>query len=423
MSVPTCRGCGADDLRSIVSLGQQPLANAFTVQPNPPGEHRYPLDMALCEDCALAQLTVTVPPAELFSDYAYFSSYSPTLGANAAELAGRLVEQRSLGPGDLAMEIGSNDGYLLQHYQERGVPVLGVDPACNVVEAARARGVPTECEAFGIDTAGKLAAQGHRATVLHANNVLAHVPDVNGVLAGSRRILADDGVMVVETPYVRDLVEHLEFDTIYHEHLFYYSVIALDRLFRRNGLRLDGIEHLPVHGGSLRVFGVVDDGANPPAKVQRFLDEERRLGIDRLAYFQDFGQRVDELRSELSDLLDNLRARGARLAGYGAAAKATVLLNAIGAEADTLEFVADQSPHKQGRHIPGVGTPIVEPATLLSEQPDYVLLLAWNFASDILEQQGAYRRAGGRFIMPVPEPRVIGPDVEKMDRSSPNSLA
>ena len=423
MTISTCRGCGADGLKDIVSLGEQPPANALTATPRPADERRYPLDLVLCEACGLAQLTVTVPPAELFSDYAYFSSYSPTLVANAADLVGRLVEQRRLGPDDLAMEIGSNDGYLLQHYQERGVSVLGVDPAGNVVEAARARGIPTECDFFGIEVADRLVAQGHRAAVLHANNVLAHVPDVNGVLAGIARVLAAGGVAVIETPYVRDLVEQLEFDTIYHEHLFYYSVTALERLFRRNGLRLDDLEHIPVHGGSLRAFAVPDDGAAPPPAVQRYLEDERRLGIDGAAYFRDFGQRVDELRAKLRALLDDLRASGARLAGYGAAAKATVLLNAIGADASTLEFVADQSPHKQGRHIPGVGTLIVDPAELLARQPDYVLLLAWTFATEILKQQDAYRRGGGRFVMPVPQPRVIGPADDSAVQPPSNSPA
>jgi SAM-dependent methyltransferase len=407
VTATSCLGCRATALHPVLSLGEQPPANALTDEPTPLGEHRYPLDLVVCERCSLVQLTVSVPPEELFSDYPYFSSYSPTLVASARHLVGRLVDARHLGEGDLAMEIGSNDGYLLQHYQQRGVDVLGIDPAENVAEAARARGVPTRCAYFGVEVAADIAAEGRRAAVLHANNVLAHVPDVNGVLTGIATVLADDGVAVIETPYVRDLVEQLAFDTIYHEHLYYYSVTALHHLTQRNGLRLDDIEHIRIHGGTIRIFVVRDDGADLPPAVQRYLDDEKAEGVATPAYFASFGTRVDELRERLQCLVDDLRADGGSLAGYGAAAKATVLLNAIGADAGTLDFVADASPHKQGRHIPGVGTKIVPPQALLDQQPDHVLLLAWTFADEILAQQSEYRARGGRFVIPIPEPRVV----------------
>ena len=410
MQLTACRGCGAGALHPVLSLGAQPPANALTDQPAPPDEARYPLDLVICEACSLVQLTVSVPPAELFSDYAYFSSYSPALVANAEELVARIVPERGLGPDDLAMEIGSNDGYLLQHYRSRDLQVLGVDPARNVAEVANANGIPTRCAFFGAEVAQELVEEGYRAAVCHANNVLAHVPDVNGVLSGISAVLADDGIAVIETPYVRDLVEQLEFDTIYHEHLFYYSVTALEGLLRRNGLRMHDLEHIPVHGGSLRVFAVRDDGGEPGPTARRYLEEEAVQGVPEPQYFADFGQRVDALRARLGELLDELRGGGATVAGYGAAAKATVLLNAVGADARTLDFVADRSPHKQGRFIPGVGIPIVDPEALLERQPDYVLLLAWNFAGEIMAQQADYRRRGGRFIIPVPEPRVIEPD-------------
>jgi SAM-dependent methyltransferase len=291
---------------------------------------------------------------------------------------------------------------------EAGIPVLGIDPARNVVETARDRGVETLCEFFSADLAEELRASGRRASVLHANNVLAHVPDVNGVVTGIGRVLADDGVAVIETPYVRDLIERLEFDTIYHEHLFYYSLTALQRLCDRNGVRIVDVERIPIHGGSLRVFTARAATAPEPAPaVAALLEEEASLGLATLVYFQGFGDMVEALKGQLLALLDSLKGRGDRIAAYGAAAKGTVLLNAFGIGTERIEFVADRSDHKQGRFMPGVHIPIVGPEKLLEEMPDEVLLLAWNFADEILEQQAGYRARGGRFIIPAPVPEVV----------------
>jgi SAM-dependent methyltransferase len=361
-----------------------------------------------CETCALLQITESVDPEALFGEYAYFSSYSTTMLAHASALVERLIRDRGLDGDSLAMEIASNDGYLLLHYVRAGVPALGIDPARNVVEAAAERGVETICAFFDEELAGELAAGGRRASVLHANNVLAHVPDVNGVVAGIAAVLVPDGVAVVETPYVRDLVERTEFDTVYHEHLFYYSLTALDLLFARNGLRIVDVERLDIHGGSLRVFAVRADSAEErrPA-VGELLDDEERLGIARAPYFEDFAARVEILRGELWEVLRDLKAQGHRIAAYGAAAKGATLLNAFGIGADVLDFVADRSEHKQGLYMPGVRLPIVAPEHLLEAMPDDVLLLAWNFADEILEQQDDYRRRGGRFILPIPRPRLV----------------
>jgi SAM-dependent methyltransferase len=410
MTQTQCRACGRRDLAAILSLGEQPPANALTEDPVPPAEARFPLELAICPDCSLVQLTVSVPPEDLFRDYPYFSSYSPALVSNAAALVDRVMRERHPAGDDLVMEIGSNDGYLLQHYQAKGVQVLGIDPAENIAELANKQGVPTICAFFSEELGSDLARRGRRATVVHANNVLAHVPDVNGVLSGLRHVLAEGGVAIVETPYVRDLVAQLEFDTIYHEHLYYYSVTALEKLCRRNGLRLDGVEHIPVHGGSLRAFIVEDDTRPPPDSVAGWLRDEEQAGIPTPEYYRDFGRQVDELRGQLAALLTALKQKGARLVGYGAAAKATVLLNAIGATPDTLAYVADKSPHKQGYHIPGVGIRIVDPAHLRLDQPDYVLILAWTFADEIMSELEAYRGAGGRFILPIPHPRIVGSD-------------
>jgi SAM-dependent methyltransferase len=371
-------------------------------------EARFPLELVFCESCALLQITESVDPELLFGRYAYFSSYSTTMVEHAADLVTRLVRERGLDGDSLAMEIASNDGYLLQHYVPAGVPVLGVDPARNVVEVAAQRGVETICAFFGEDLARELAAGGRRASVLHANNVLAHVPDVNGVVAGIVHVLADDGVAVVETPYVRDLVERTEFDTVYHEHLFYYSLTALERLFARNRLRIVDVERLDIHGGSLRVLTVRGDSPEEsrPA-VRALLDEEEELGIAAASYFQDFAARVETLRQELWDLLRGLKAQGHRIAAYGAAAKGATLLNCFRIGPDVLDFVADRSEHKQGLYMPGVRLPIVAPEYLLEAMPAEVLLLAWNFADEILSQQEEYRRRGGRFIVPIPRPRLV----------------
>jgi len=392
-----------------MSFGEMPLANALLSAADlDRSEQRFPLELAFCEPCALLQITESVDPELLFGEYAYFSSYSTTMLDHAAELVTRLVRERELDGDDLAMEIASNDGYLLQHYARAGVPVLGIDPARNVVEAARKRGVETLCAFFGEEVAQELAAHGRCASVLHANNVLAHVPDVNGFLGGVASVLAAQGVAVIETPYVRELVERTEFDTVYHEHLFYYSLTALERLFARNGLRIVDVERLAIHGGSLRIFATrVDARDDARPSVKALLDEEDGLGMSRPGYFENFAARVDELRDELWALLRDLKSQGHRLAAYGAAAKGSTLLNSFGIGREMLEFVADRSQHKQGLYMPGVRLPIVPVDRLLEEMPDEVLLLAWNFAEEILEQQAEYRGRGGRFIIPIPHPRLV----------------
>jgi SAM-dependent methyltransferase len=392
-----------------MSFGEMPLANALLRETDlDRPEARFPLELVFCESCALLQITESVDPALLFGEYAYFSSYSTTMLEHAAELVARLIRERGLDGGSLALEIASNDGYLLRRYVDAGVPVLGIDPARNVVTAAAQRGVETMCAFFDGDLARKLAAGGVRSSVLHANNVLAHVPDVNGVVAGIADVLAPAGVAVVETPYVRDLVERTEFDTVYHEHLFYYSLTALDRLFERNRLRIVDVERLDIHGGSLRVFAVrADSQENALPSVRALLDEEERLGIPESGYFEDFAARVEELRGELWEMLRDLKTQEHRLAAYGAAAKGATLLNSFGIGPDVLDFVADRSEHKQGLYMPGVRLPVAAPARLLEEMPDEVLLLAWNFAGEILEQQAEYRRRGGRFIVPIPRPQIV----------------
>lgn len=407
VTIDRCRSCGAGGLQLLLDLGTTPLANSLLTQAGLDAvEERFPLRLVFCETCSLVQITETVEPEKLFREYAYFSSFSDAMVGHAGAVVKRLIAERKLGAKSLAVEVASNDGYLLQHYRAAGVPVLGIEPALNIAEVARKKGIDTVAEFFGVDVAKRLAVERQKADVLHANNVLAHVADLNGFVAGFRALLADDGVLCIETPYVRDMVEHLEFDTIYHEHLCYYSMTALDVLFRRHGLVAFGVERLAIHGGTLRVF--VAPGVGPVGpQVRELIDEESRLGMNRFAYYAGFARRVDALKAALCQEVQTLRKAGNRLAAYGASAKGSTLLNYCGIGRESLEFVVDRSTYKQGRYMPGVHLPISPPQRLVDDRPDYVLLLTWNFAEEILQQQAAYRAAGGRFIVPVPSVRVV----------------
>jgi SAM-dependent methyltransferase len=392
----------------FLSLGTTPLADAL-VAPERAGEpeERFPLDVAFCPDCSLVQILHAVAPEKLFVDnYLYFSSFSPALLAHARRHALGLIESRRLGPDSLVVELASNDGYLLSNFVERGVPVLGIDPAPEPAAAARAAGVPTLEAFFGSELARALRAEGRRADVLVANNVMAHVPDLNGFVEGISILLADDGVATIENPYVRDLVDRGEFDTIYHEHFCYFSCTAVDALLRRHGLFLNDVERFDdLHGGTLRWYAGHHEDPSPA--VRRYLAEEQRCGLTGADYYRHFAGRVASIQAELRDLLGDLKARGHRLAAYGAAAKGATLLNSTGIGLDLLDFVVDRNPHKQGRLMPGAHLPIYDPSELVARRPDEVLLLAWNFAAEIVEQQRPYLDLGGRFIVPVPRPAIL----------------
>jgi SAM-dependent methyltransferase len=424
-SSTACRSCGATRLAGVLSLGRTPLANALlsAAQVGEP-EETYPLDLVFCPACALVQITETVPPEKLFREYFYLSSFSDTMVRHAEEIAARLARERRLDAGSLVVEIASNDGYLLQFYQRAGVPVLGVEPATNIARIAEEeRGVPTLCEFFGDALAARLRGEGRRADVVHANNVLAHVADLNGFVRGISLLLKEDGVAVVEFPYVKEMIDRCEFDTIYHEHLCYFSLTALARLFARHGLAVIDVEQLPIHGGTLRVFAGKENGSEsgvepgpngegaagnrPTPAVARLLAEERAWGVGEEGFYAGFGAKVGKLREELLSLLADLKSRGERIAVYGASAKGSTLLNYFQLGRETLDFVVDRSTVKQGRYTPGTHLEIHAPEKLLEEMPGYVLLLTWNFAEEILEQQSEYRRRGGRFIIPVPEVRVV----------------
>lgn len=403
----TCRSCGGGDLAPVLSLGETPLANALLTEERlGEAEASYPLDLVFCPRCSLVQITKTVPPEELFGEYLYLSSFSDTMVRHAEELVARMVSVRGLYGGSLVMEVASNDGYLLQFYGRAGVPVLGIEPASNVARIAEEkRGVPTLCEFFGEDVARRLAGEGRHADVIHANNVLAHVADLNGFVGGVAALLKDDGIASIEVPYAREMIEGREFDTIYHEHLCYFSLTALARLFERHGLAILDVERLPIHGGSLRVFA--GKGGKASASVAAMLDEEQEWGVDEIGAYRRFGAEVEGLRKKLLELLRNLKSEGKSIAVYGASAKGSTLLNYSGIGRETLDFVVDRSDVKQGLYTPGTHLPIHPPEKLVEDMPDYVLLLTWNFADEILAQQKEYRSRGGKFIVPIPEVEIL----------------
>jgi SAM-dependent methyltransferase len=389
-------------------LGTQPLANALLRREDlERPEPSYPLDLVLCGSCGLMQLGDSVPPSVLFSDYPYFSSVIESLVRHAGDVARRLIEREQLGGESLAVEIASNDGYLLQHYRNAGVPVLGIEPARNIAKVAESRGIRTRCSFFNAQLAGELWAEGVRPDVIHANNVLAHVPELNSFVAGISLLLADGGVAVIEAPYVRAMLEECQFDTVYHEHLCYYSITVLDRLFGAHGCAIEHIERLPIHGGSLRVFVRREEFARPDETVEALLAEDRAHALDRPEPYIRFATQVLDLKIELLDLLQTLKGGGARIAAYGAAAKGSTLLNTFGIGRETLDFVVDASPHKQGMYMPGSHLEVRPPSALIEDQPDYVLLLAWNFADEIIAQQHEYTARGGQFIRPLPHPRIV----------------
>lgn len=402
-----CRSCGERGLRLFLDLGVMPLADRL-IPPEHLGEPEpaFPLQVAFCPNCALMQILETVPPETLFCDkYPYYSSFSDALLRHARDNVTSLIANRRLDASSYVVELASNDGYLLKNYVDRGIPVLGIDPAEGPAKAAENVGVKTLNTFFTADLARSLAAEGRQADVVHGNNVLAHVADTNGFVAGIGLLLKDSGVAVLEVPYVKDLIDHCEFDTIYHEHLCYFSVTALDRLFRRHGLYLNDVERLDIHGGSLRLY--VERTERVTARVHDLLHRERQENVDQFSFYENFSRRVEALRGDLLALLRELRQGGHRIAAYGAAAKGATLINYIGIGPDLIDFVVDRNVHKQGSYMPGKHIEISSPERLLTETPDYTLLLSWNFAEEILEQQAQYRERGGRFIVPIPELRIL----------------
>jgi SAM-dependent methyltransferase len=404
-----CRFCNADLKRTFVDLGRSPLANALLGADDlDRSEPIYPLHAYVCGNCLLVQLQEFAPAKNIFNDYLYFSSYSQLWLDHCRDYAHAMTRRLRLGTGSLVVEVASNDGYLLQYFKERGIDVLGVEPAANVAKVAQDKGIPTEIAFFGIATARRLRDAGKSADLMAANNVLAHVPDLHDFVGGFKLLLKPSGTITFEFPHLLKLIEEHQFDTIYHEHFSYFSFLVVDKIFAKHGLRIYDVESLPTHGGSLRIFVCHADG--PFARTGRVDDTiaaERAAGLDRIEGYTGFADSVIGIKCALLSFLIEARNAGKSVVGYGAPAKGNTLLNYCGIGPELLSYTVDLSPHKQGRYLPGVQIPIYAPEHIFTTKPHYVLILPWNIKEEIMGRMAAIRQWGGRFVVPIPKLAVL----------------
>jgi SAM-dependent methyltransferase len=408
--VLACRSCGHGLGASILAdLGLSPLANSY-VRPEELDrpEPFYPLVVYVCDRCFLAQLPVHEAPAEIFTDYAYFSSFSDSWLRHAERYTAAIVERLRLGADSHVVEIASNDGYLLRFFRERGIPALGIEPAKNVADAAIAAGIPTIVDFFSVPLAQKLADTGRRADLVIGNNVLAHVPDLNGFVRATSIVLKPGGVATFEFPHLLRLMDENQFDTVYHEHFSYFSLLAVQPVFARHGLSVFDVEELPTHGGSLRVYAAPAGAARPvDARVGRLLSAEEAFGLGGRERYAAFDDQVKRTKRELLQFLIAAKTDGKTVVGYGAPAKGNTLLNYCGVRRDFIDYTVDRSPHKQGLFLPGTRIPILAPDTVRETRPDYVLILPWNLKDEIMQQMQFVREWGGRFVVPIPHVVVV----------------
>lgn len=405
----TCRFCSSPLQHVFVDLGMSPLSNRFIKAGElNHAETFYPLKTWVCQACLLVQLEQYEAPDEIFQDYVYFSSYSESWLRHAAAYVDMIVPRAGLGKDSLVIELASNDGYLLQYFVARGIPCLGIEPASNVAGVARARGIDTIDEFFGVALAERLVVQGRKADLLLGNNVLAHVPDLNDFVAGMQRLLQPAGRITMEFPHLLQLMRHTQFDTIYHEHFSYFSLHTVQQVFAQHGLRIFDVEQLPTHGGSLRIHACHAGHTQPDgAGLQAVLQQEAAAGLHALDAYLRFGEQVQHCKRSLLKFLIARKEAGKRVVAYGAPAKGNTLLNYCGVREDLLEYTVDLSPHKQGKFLPGVHIPVHAPERILQDRPDYVLILPWNLQDEIVQQMAAVRGWGGAFVVPVPEVRVL----------------
>jgi hypothetical protein len=402
---PVCQVCGAPLTRSLVDLGTSPLANAFVAHDRADrSDPRYPLHARVCDTCLLVQVDSVVPPNEIFKDYVYFSSFSESWLAHCREYVKAMTARFALNDASQVVEIASNDGYLLQYFVAAGIPSLGIEPAANVAEAARTKGIPTEIAFFGAETAKRLLAEGYAADLLAAKNVLAHVPDIKDFVAGIDILLKPEGVFTVEFPHLLNLIRGAQFDTIYHEHFTYLSLLAIDKIFGRHNLRIFDVQEVPTHGGSLRVFACHANAshANCP-EVGMVRAKENAAQLDRPEGYAGFQARAETIRDDLLAFLHDAKKTGKIVAGYGAAAKGNTLLNYAGVDKSMIAFVADLNPAKQGKLLPGSRIPVVSPAAIGERKPDFILILPWNLRAEITSQLSRVRQWGGRFVTAIPK--------------------
>lgn len=405
----TCRFCAAPLSQTMVDLGVMPPANYY-LRPADLGrpEPFYPLHAFVCEDCLLVQIEDVQSPHQLFSDYAYFSSYSDSWLRHAEQYVAAMVARFGFDKASHVIEVASNDGYLLQYFAARGVPVLGIEPAANVAKVAEAKGIPSLVRFFGVETARMLVAEGKQADLLIGNNVLAHVPDLNDFVAGLKLALKPEGILTMEFPHLLKLMTLNQFDTIYHEHFSYFSLLAAKRIFIHHGIRLFDVDELPTHGGSLRVYGCHAESARPTSDaVESLMAHETVAGLGNLDTYAGFAERVKHTKRELLKFLIAAKESGKSVVAYGAPAKGNTLLNYCGIRGDFLDYTVDASPHKQGHHLPGTHLPIFAPERIFETKPDYVLILPWNIQDEIIGKMAGIRAWGGRFIVPIPTVTVI----------------
>ena len=405
-----CRFCGARLRYVFVDLGLSPLANKYLKKEEiGQDETFFPLRVFVCGDCLLVQLEQWETPENIFSDYAYFSSYSESWLDHARTYVLATIERFGIGSKSKVVEVASNDGYLLQYFVERGIPVLGIEPARNVATVARSRGIPTRIEFFGESTARALRREGMHADLLIGNNVLAHVPDLNDFVRGLKILLDDRGVITIEFPHLMHLCEECQIDTIYHEHFSYFSFIAAEKIFAAHGLTIFDVEELPTHGGSLRIFAQrVRTGHHPTsARVVELRKREIDAGFADLSAYLAFGERAMQTKQKLVEFLTAAKLAGKHVVGYGAPAKGNTLLNYCGVSSELVEYTVDRNPHKQGRYLPGTHIPIFEPGRINVTRPDYILILPWNLKSEIISQLSYARAWGAQFVVPIPEPQIV----------------